>query len=314
MKKRVKRAIKFVKEHKKLRILSITAISILSLFLIINFGRYVKTIIENYITRTQRFYFNSDKLTTDNKVFEVNYWSGADSYPVIIDVNSLDNSLRGTDIPIDYTISCIPGTGLLCDLSKTSSTIGTTTNKDTFTVTAVPTQTFQDGATTQITVKARAEYPFEKELSATFVFVVGHYELSYKIEDKINQPYLEAVISNTVDTYKVKQPFGDYTYNQEITQNVYETLSDEDKAKCVSATITLSFNPSDFRLDMTNYYYQHKKSETITQLGGFDYVNSFTFDVKAQTAIKIKFYKIHVDQDYTYPFTTSTPVIAFSAS
>ena len=67
----MKKALKYMKEHKKVRIFSITVISVISLFFIVNFGRYVKDIIVNYITRTQRFYFNSDKLTEDNKEFEI---------------------------------------------------------------------------------------------------------------------------------------------------------------------------------------------------------------------------------------------------
>ncbi len=311
MKKKIK---EYMKNHKKLRILSITIISVLSLFLIINLGRYVKKIYEDYITRTQVFYFNSDKLTTDNKEFEINYWSGIDSYPILITVNSLDNNLRGTNIPINYTITCVPDQDMACDLSQNGGTIGTLTHKDSFTVTARPERNFNIGERVSIRVKAKASLPYEKELSAVFTFVVGKYELSYKIEDQTGQPYLESVISNPVDYYIVRTPFGNYSQNEEISSSVYESLSAEDKAKCSSARITLSFDPHNFRLDMTNYYYQHKISETITQIDGYNYVNSFTFDINAQTAVSIKFYKIHTENDYTYPITNNTTAINFTAS
>ena len=315
MKKKLRRTFEYLKTHKKARIFSIAIISVVSLFFLVNFSRYVKQIIENYITRTERFYFNSDKLTPDNKVFEINYWPGAAPYEISITMNSLDNNLRGTDIPIDYEISCEASTGLRCELSRTASTIPTSSNKDTFTATAIPTVAFEDGDSAQIKVTATASEPFEKELSATFVFVVGHYGLSYKIEDEVNQPYLEAVISNTDDYYKVREAFGTYNVGDRISSAVYSTLSDTDKAKCASVIIKLTFNPSDLRLDMTNYYYQNKRAETTTPLqDGFDYVNSFTFAVNPQTSIAIKFYKLKTHLNYTYPIVNSSPIVSLEAS
>lgn len=315
MKKKIRRTFEFLKTHKKARILSITAISVISLFFIVNFSRYVKQIIENYITRTERFYFNSDKLTVDNKEFEVNYWPGAAPYEITITMNSLDNNLRGTDIDIDYDITCTAQTGLRCDLSKTSSTIGTLTNKDTFVVTAVPIVAFQDGESSSITVTAKASEPFEKELSATFRFVVGHYGLSYKIEDEVGQPYLKAVISNTDDYYVVRQAFGTYSNGDRISSAVYSSLPEADKSKCSGVLIKLSFAPEDLRLDMTNYYYQNKITETIKQLtDGFNYVNSFSFSVNPQTALEIKFYKLDITKNYTYPFGDDDPIVELEAS
>ncbi len=314
MKKKIRRTFEFIKTHKKARIFSIVLISVFSLFFLVNFSRYVKQIIENYITRTERFYFNSDKLTEDNKQFEVNYWSGVDPYTINITVNSLDNNLRGALIDIDYTITCEADSGLSCSLSQSSGTISHTTNTDSFSVVARPTRNFSDGESASIRVVATTSEPYEKQLSAVFTFVVGSYGLSYKIEDNANQPYLEAIISNTVDYYRVIVPFGSYTYNQEIAADVYNALAPADKAKCASAVITLSFDPDEVRLDMTNYYYQNRMSQQIEPIGGFDYVNEFTFGIKAQTSVNIKFYKLDTTLDYTYPIINSTPVVEFSSS
>ncbi len=314
MKKKLRRTFQYIKTHKKARIFSIAIISVVSLFFLVNFSRYVKQIIENYITRTERFYFNSDKLTVDNKLFEINYWPGAAPYEISITLNSLDNALRGTDINIDYTVSCQASTGVQCQLSKSGGTIRTNTHKDTFTATVVPLVPFEDGDSASITVTAKASEPFEKELKGTFKFIVGHYGLSYKIQDAVKQPYLEAVISNTDDYYVVRTAFGTYSVGDRISSAKYNELSDTDKAKCASAIIKLSFDPDDLRLDMTNYYYQNKIAETIEPIGGFDYVNSFTFVIKPQTSIAIKFYKLHVENDYSYPFNTSQPIVDIEAS
>ncbi len=313
MKNKFNKALKFLKEHKKARVFSIAIISVLSLFFLINFGRYIKDIITNYITRTQIFYFNSDKLTEDNKEFEINYWPGVGSYPIYINVNSLDNNLRGAPMPIDYTITCTSDTGLRCDLSKNAGTIGTATNSDSFTVTAVATQPFSDGDEVSLQVKVKASEPYEKELSAVFRFVVGNYGISYKIEDQVGQPYLTAVISNTIDYYTVIDDFGTYHEDDTLTADEYEALDPADQVHCASALVTLAFDPNVVRLDMTNYYYQHKRSELLQTIGGYDYVKSFTFRVKAQTSVAIKFYKLFTTNNYTYPIINNTPVVQFSA-
>lgn len=312
MKSKIKKTINYIKNHKKLKVLSITIISVLSFFLVINLGRYVKRIYEDYISRTQRFYFNSDKLTTDNKQFRIDYWSGVESYPLTITVNSLDNNLRGTDISIDYDIVCEHGTDLRCVLSKESGTIGTTTNTDSFQVEIFPNKTFKDGDEASITVKATASDPYEKELSATFTFVVGSYGLTYKIEDKVGQPYLTAVVSNTNDHYTAIDDFRTYHYGDPVTVEVYNTLTAEEKAKCASALLTMTFNPNILRLDLTDYYYQHRLSQTTQQIGGYDYVKTFTFAVASQTSIAIKFYKLDVTQNYTFPITNNSPIVTLT--
>ena len=315
MKKKIRRTFEYLKTHKKVRIFSIAIISVISLFFLVNFSRYVKQIIENYITRTERFYFNSDKLTVDNKEFEIDYWPGASPYDINITVTSLDNNLRGMDIPIDYTVTCQAGTGLRCELSDNGGTINTDTNKDTFTATAVPTKAFEDGESSYIIVKAKASEPFEKELSAKFTFVVGHYGLSYKIEDEPGQPYLSAVISNTDDYYIVRTAFGTHSVGDRLSSAQYALLPDTDKEKCSGVIIELSFDPDDLRLDTTNYYYQNKISETIEPLSdGYNYVNSFKFSVNPQTAIAIKFYKLDVTENYTYPFGNTSPIVELDAS
>lgn len=316
MKKKIRRTFEYLKTHKKARIFSIAIISVVSIFFLVNFSRYVKQIIENYITRTERFYFNSDKLTTDNKTFEINYWPGAAPYEISITVNSLDNNLRGTDIEIDYALTCEAGAGIRCELSQNGGTIETDTNKDTFTATAIPTRPFQDGESSYIKVTARTTEPFEKELSATFVFVVGHYGLSYKIEDEQGQPYLESVISNTDDYYIVRTAFGTHSVGDRISTAEYSLLSEGEKNNCTGVIIELSFDPNDLRLDMTNYYYQNKISETIEPLSdGYNYVNSFKFSIPPQTAIAIKFYKLDVTENYTYPLgEDDDPIVEIDAS
>lgn len=313
MKKRTRKALKFLKEHKKARVFSIAFISVLSVFFLINFGRYIKDIINNYITRTQRFYFNSDRLTVDNKKYEINFWTGNSDYEIGINVDSLDNALRGAEMDLVYYIECEADAGMQCILNRNSGTISNLTNKDSFTVTAHPTRVFAEGESASIRIKARVEEPFQKELSGEFTFVVGKYKMNYKIEDKVSQPYLTSVISNTLNDHIVIYPFDGYNQGDPITEEQYNLLSDDNKKKCASAIITLSFDPTVVRLDMTNYYYQHRLSQEIQTIDGYDYVNKFTFAINPKTSVAIKFYKLNTNADYTYPITNSNQVVEFEA-
>ena len=89
-------------------------------------------------------------------------------------------------------------------------------------------------------------------------------------------------------------------------------MSAENKAKCKSALITLSFNPNDVVLDMTSEYFQNATNYTTTTINGNEYINSVTFNVEAISSAQVKFYKIDASRNYTYPITNNSSIINFS--
>lgn len=301
----------FYKTHRKIGVFSIVLGSCLGVFFLVNFGRYVKLIVHNYITKTQEFYFNSDKLTEDFKEFQYNYWSGGTAYDINVGMNSLYNSLKGADVDIIYDITCEAEEGVYCNLSTEQSTILKTSNSDSFVVTVGPdfTRVFEEGDSVSVKVTAKSKEPYVKELGAIFTFVVGFKDVTYKIEDVASQPYFNVLITNALETYKVQEDITGFSAGVLIGVDEYNKLSDEDKAKCISATLTLSFDPADVRLDMTNSNYLNKLTETTTLYEGYDYVNSFSFNLGAQSSTIVKFYKMDVSKDYSYPFTNETSII-----
>ena len=308
----------FFKNHKKIRVCSIVLGSCLGLFFLTNFGRYVKNIIDNYLSKTQEFYFNSNKLTEDGKKFGINYWSGTDDYDVNIELNSLANDLKGVDIDIKYDLSCTATSGATCTINNNTGIIkGTNSggnNKTSFIATMHPTALFKEGDSVTITVTAVANEPYEKKLSASFTFVVGYYNINYSIEDEAYQPYLNVLITNGLENYVVREAFGSYKVNDNIGTAVYEKLSDVDKAKCSGAEVTLDFDPSKYRLDMTNGNYLNNKGTKVSSIDGFNYVKELKFAMDPMASTIVKFYKINVDEDNTYPLGESdTPVISFNA-
>ena len=307
----------YMKNHKKVRYFSIAIGCVISLFFLINLGRYVKKIIDNHLFKTQEFYFNSDKLTEDIKPFEISYWNGTSSYDINIQMDSLDNDLKGTDIDIDYSITCEVDGAATCQLSKTSSTIegnSTGNNRDSFLVTIIPNGQFQEGDYVEVTVKATATEPYKKTIGAKFKLIVNYYQIGYQIIDQPNQTYMTVLITNAAKNYTVTQAFGSYNVGDQLDVFAYETLSPEDQKKCIGAKVTLEFDPDDLRLDMTNTNYLNKISTTTETLDdGFVYVNKLVFGVGAESSAMVKFYKMDVSKNYTFPLVNDTSVVTFTA-
>ena len=315
----------YMQKHKRVRYFSITIGCVIGLLFLINLGRYVKKVIDNHLFKTQDFYFNSDKLTEDIKLFEIGFWDGTTAYNINVQMDSLDNDLKGTNIDISYSITCQAGSGVRCEVSKNQSVIQGSengNNKDSFSVRIVPTAQFHEGDSAQVTVKARADEPYSKEIGATFKLNVKYYQISYQIIDKANQPYFDLLITNAARTCTVKQAFTvtsggntkTYNVNDTIGSIAYDDLSDENKAKVQCALVTLAFNPNDLRLDMTNTNYLNRIEQHTRNLSdGYTYVDRLKFQVGAESSTIVRFYKMDVTRDYTYPITNNTSIVTFTS-
>jgi hypothetical protein len=312
---------KFFKEHKKIRICTITVGAIASTFLIVNLGRYVKDVIYNYFVMTQEFYFNSTKLKENNASYSIDYWNGTtDPYTISIDVNSLDNSLKAARKDIDYKITCTTSSDVDCYMSGTSNTVNGTllaTEEDhtnNHTVTIVPHRTFENvGDKVTVTVTAESTSPFKKTLSANFTLIVGKYGITYSIEDEETQPYLTSTITESQSTCTVTENFGTYRVGDTLSAGAYAGLSAADRKKCVSATITLSFDASKYRLDTTSAIYKSATNVRTQTIDGYNYVNRITFVIGPESSLAIKFYKLNPSVDNSYPIVTNSPVIVMTA-
>ena len=76
-------------------------------------------------------------------------------------------------------------------------------------------------------------------------------------------------------------------------------------AKCYSALITLSFDPTVVVLDMTNSNYLNATNVTTQNVSGINYTNGITFEVEPISSTIVRFYKNNVSQNYTYPITNN---------
>lgn len=292
----------------------IISIVLMLLFITATYGRYIYNGLRNYYLSTKNFYFNSDKLSEEEAYYQLDNWSGVEPITVTFNMNSKKNNIVASPDNITYEIEFECSSNVTCTSTKQTGLIMNGTNTDTFTITMTPIVTLGDGDSVWLEVETTATSPYTKTLSGMFTINVGEIGLSYEIVDSIGNPYLDFNITNTIDYYKVTRAFGTHQVNDRIEISEFLSLTPENKYKCSAATITLTFDPTLFRLDMTNEAYLQAYSTTTTTLSdGYDYINSVTFRTEALSSTSVRFYKLNTNNNYTYPYVTNTPIISFAS-
>ncbi len=261
-KKRV--AFSFFKKHKALSVSLVIIAAAVASFLVVNYGRYVKDIIQVYYLRTKNFYFNSDKLTILGKTYQINPWDGTEPYTININMNSFANSLKGTEDNIVYDVRCVADTNSVCYFG----TMGTTTQRrtiysanhtDNFVVTVALKNGIDPDDIHDVNVQiiASSVSPYEEELKATFNLVIGDYGVGYKIEDEAGRLYMDALVSNATpnDTYKFVLEITDVSkYSIDMSNNILSapgTVVVEDAQKNIKR---IEFNVEPKSSMMVRYY------------------------------------------------------------
>ena len=245
-------------------------------------------------------------------------------------MDSLENELNGATKDVLYSVVCDADSTVNCTIEGNATCptgvdgvcreISAATNLDSYNIVISPKMNtqFKEGDRIKVDVKTMSLSPYKKELSATFVLVIGNYGVSYEIEDEKNSPYASSLITNTLPDYKVVETFefNGTTYNAgtTINENLYQQLGDN-KSKCSSARIKLEFDPTLFRMDLSSSVYDENKVEyenVTTDTGTHNYIKSITFDMQPKSSIMVKFYKLNVGEDYSYKVGDGTPEIKFT--
>lgn len=285
---------KFFKTHKKIATLMVVGFGFLGFFFALNYGRYVIDVIEVYYLRSQNFYFSSDKLTINNKKYEINPWSGTTSYDINVSMSSLLNSIKGTTENISYDLTCTGDAKVDCyfgtlGTTSTKRVITTDTHSDNFVVTvmAKDNASFVNGEKVSVKVKATSTAPYKEELSAVFELIIGDYGLNFEIEDEPGSVFFDTLVTNTLDTTSVK--------------------------------ITLRIKPEyrdDIIFDMTNPIMQQDSFESrTTRIDNDEFITEVSFILEPKSSLMVKYYKEDSSKNYSYVLgdTTINPVIEFVA-
>ena len=288
-------------KYKRNQIIIATLIALSLLSFIIIFGRYLTSNVSNFFVRSKEFYFFSDKLSEDTSVYQVDNWSGVDDYTITINMNSRLNNIESATYDIGYDISYTCSDNAICQLSKTQGIINADTNSDFFNLTITPNTQLKDGDKVVVDVVVNSTAPYKKTLKGKFTFVVGKEELTYQITDQSQDPYMLLSLTNTLTYYTIKEAFDSFHVGDRIDIDTYLSLSEDKKAKCYSAEVKISFDPRDVLFDVTNSVYSDATNVTTTNIDGKTYINGFTIKIDAISSREIRFYKVDVNKDYTYP-------------
>ena len=301
-------------QYKKKQIQIILIVLIVLASLIVVFARYITNSINDYFLRSREFYFESDKLSEEGTTLQVDNWSGVDDYTITINMNSRKNNIEVATYDISYDIKYSCTDNAICQLSKTEGIIYASSNTDYFNLTITPSQQLTTGDRVVVDIEVNSTSEYKKTLKGQFILVVGQENISYQITDEANSPYLELSITNTLSYYTVRERFGNYQVGDRIDVDTYLGLSEEDKEKCYSGEVRIEFDPQEVLLDMTSEIYNEAKNIGTTTIDGNTYINRFTITIDAISSVDIRFYKVDVTKDYTYPNDNETSIIKVTST
>ena len=228
-------------------------------------------------------------------------------------MDSRKNNLEAVTYDIGYNISYTCSDNAICQLSKTNGTIKATSNTDSFNLTITPNRQLEIGDKVEVEIQVESTAQYKKILKGKFTLVVGKERLSYQITDSAHSPYMELRLTNTLSYYIVNQAFDAYTVGQKIDSDTYIALSDENKKKCYSTMVTMKFNPSEVLIDMTNNTFEKATNIETTTINGKTYINSITINMDAISSEDIRFYKVDVSKNYTYPNGNSSSIVTITS-
>lgn len=311
----MKKALIKIKKIGAFKVILVFVIVILFLTVIFrpSVARYIYNGLKNYYYESQNFYFNCDKLSTEGAIFQLDNWDGVNSFDVTFNMDSFKNNLISSTSDIAYDITYKCSSKANCAITKESGLIPTSTHTDYFVITVTPNTTLIEGDYILLEVGVVSTEPYTKELTGTVRLNVGIPGIAYEISDKANRPYLDFNITNTLDYYQVVTAFNGYSVGDTIEQNVYNSLSNENKAKCTSALIRLDFNPNIILVDITSDFYENAYSYTTQLIDNKQYINSIVFGMEPVSSLSIRFYKVEASNNYTYPYVNPSSIITFTA-
>lgn len=284
-----------MKEHKKINKVKV-AITIFIIVLLISisvFGRYIYNNAREAYFTSKKFYFTSDLLTLDNQKYTYEDWGGIDTYELGVELYSYANKFLRLDYDLNYEISCesLSPNKIKCTLNSADGPTSTTgviyaktdgreNNISRVGIYITPLTQINKGETVTFALKASTSEPYQKEISCEISLKVKQLTTSsYKIEDVPGRNYAVLEIVNAQNT--------DLQY-------------------------TLAFDPKVLRIDTNDEACVNRVSGTSTTVDGTQYLNKIVFNMDKESAKNIKFYKVDMTKDYSYPSGDTTPAVNVS--
>lgn len=276
-------------------------------------GKFISSKFYEFYLNSKHFYFYSNRLKTDDALYQINNWSGVGNFEIEFDLSSEKNRYTYADYDISYNVSYECPSTVNCSISESNGTIySTNTNhSNSITLYVVPNRVFTENEKLQIKVSATSTSPYKKTISATYEYIVGKSGVTYEIEDETNKAYALLKMTNAVSFCTVTEAFDTYSVGDKIDGSDFINLSDTNKNKCISEYINISFDPNILLVDNTSSILNYA-TYTTTNIGGVDYINTMRFKIDPSSTLALKFYKINNSNNYTYPIVNNTSAITVS--
>ena len=147
-------------------------------------------------------------------------------------------------------------------------------------IVVTPKRSIEKDEKIKVKIKASTKEPYKKEISCEITLRVKQITVnSYIIEDVANRNYLSLNLIN---------------------------------AQASGMPVTLSFDPSVVRIDLSDEAYINRveESEAVDSNG---FVKRFTFTMDKESTKNVKFYNVNMSENYTYPSGNLSPVITVSS-
>ena len=147
-------------------------------------------------------------------------------------------------------------------------------------IVVTPKRSIQKDEKVRVKIKANTKEPYQKEISCEVTLRVKQVVVnSYTIEDVTNRNY---AIFNLINAQSSGMP------------------------------VTLTFDPSVVRVDLGDEAFVNRvEGSEVTDSNGF--VKKFTFTMDKESTKNVKFYKVDMSKNYTYPSGSTSPVITISS-
>lgn len=294
---------------KKYRIPILLVLALSISYGVYTFSKYIIEEFHSYYSNSKHFYFTSNILTKNNDLYQVNNWLGMGSFTISYDLFSKQNDLVFTDYDIPYETSFVCPSDVICSIDKPTGTIYEASHSDTVTLSVSPTRVYEEGETMVIELRAKSTSPYVSELKARFEYIVGKQGVTYEIEDRASQAYMLLKVTNAISYCTVTEAFSTYQVGDIIERSVFNTLTAEQKKKCLSQKISLNFDPHLLLLDTTGSI-MNEANYQITTVDNYEYINHLEFYIDPMSTTAIKFYKQIPANNYTYPITNSSSIVS----
>jgi len=302
-------------KNKKTKQIIILVLILVFIISIPTLSKFISKKFHEFYLNSKHFYFYSNRLKDDNPLYQLNNWSGVGNFDIEFDLTSEKNRYTYAEYDISYTVSANCPSTVTCSLSETGGTIySTNTNhSNSIVLHVVPNRVFVEGETLSISVTASSTSPYNKTIQARYEYVVGKSGVTYEIEDETGREYIVLKMTNAVSYCTVISAFENHSIGDRIDDSEFITLSPENKNKCISQYINISFNPQLLLVDNTSSIFDYA-TYTTTSIGGVQYINNMTFKIDPLSTLALRFYKENVGSNYTYPFENNSSIVTVNVS